>query len=799
MGRLGFGCALVAAAGLAVAVATISLGDGNTRAAKRQTALKKSYSNLPLSFEPNRGQARADTRFVVHGRGYTALLRDHELALALSRRGAHTTVRMGLVGASPRSRLRGARRLPGTVNYLQGHEPRRWRTNIPTYASVVEERVYPGVDLLYRGKQDRLEYTFLLRPAADPDRIALDFRGAMAVRLGRSGSLVLELTGGGRLVEPAPFAYQTVAGRRRPVGAGFSLRGGRVGFALSDYDPGLPLVIDPTFGGSGDDIGSGIAVDSAGSPYLTGWTDSTDWPTANPYQGANAGFLDAFVMKLSPDGSSIVYSTYLGGDGDDLGNGIAVGSTGAAYVTGFTGSTNFPIANAYQENLRGIYDGFVTKLSPDGSTLVYSTYLGGSPLGSPLPTGGDDRARAIAVDSSGSAYVTGQTNSKDFPTVNAYQSVRMGPPDDNAAYDVFVTKLSPGGSALVYSTYLGGNGGDFGFGIAADSAGSAYVTGWTGSTDFPIANAYQSAFGGPSDGLDAFVTKFDPGGSALVYSTYLGGTGSDNGWGIAADSTGAAYVAGQTGSTDFPTVNPFQAARRGGSDAFVTKLNPSGSARYSTYLGGNRGERGFGIAVDAAGAAWVTGDTESTDFPTANPLQAANAGFFDAFVTKLSVGGNLLLFSTYRGGSDYDTNTGIALGAAHAWTVGYTESSGLAPADSVQHTSDAGFGVFVSEFPAVPTAVGLRSLAAARLGRRVVLRWRTASEVGLLGFNVYRGRANRFERVNARLIPSAGLLAGRSYSFRDRPPTGVRAPRYWLELVRTDGSRQRYGPAAPRS
>jgi hypothetical protein len=343
----------------------------------------------------------------------------------------------------------------------------------------------------------------------------------------------------------------------------------------------------------------------------------------------------AFVSKLSPDGSALVYSTFLGGYGSDAGSGIAVDGAGNAYVMGQTNAADFPTLNAVQPNWGGglcyqgtssypCYDAFVTKLSPDGSSLVYSTYLGGNQ---------DEayffgEAGGITIDAAGYAYVTGQTQSFDFPTFNALQ------PEKATGVDAYVTKLTPDGSGFVYSTFLGGSFGDYGFGIAADPAGNAYVTGLTGSPDFPTTpDAVQPTKQGDTS---AFVSKFTPDGSAFVYSTFLGGTHSESGYGIVADAAGNAYVTGWTESADFPTLNAFQPKYGGVVDAFITKLVPAGNAfTFSSYLGGSAEDGARGIAMDRRGNAYIVGVTRSTDFPTAKPLQPQNGGSWDAFVTKL--------------------------------------------------------------------------------------------------------------------------------------------------------------------
>jgi uncharacterized protein (TIGR03437 family) len=330
-----------------------------------------------------------------------------------------------------------------------------------------------------------------------------------------------------------------------------------------------------------------------------------------------------FVTKLAPAGNALAYSNYLGGSGDDVAAGIAVDAAGSAYVSGYTTSINFPTQSPYQATIRGDSDAFVTKLTPAGSALVYSTYLGGS---------GDDRAYGIAVDGARSAYVAGVTQSTNFPTQWPYQTTYQG-----GNYDAFVTKLMPEGNALVYSTYLGGSGSDVSYGIAVDRVGSAYVTGYTLSTNFPTQSPYQAKL--QAGEWDAFVTKLAPAGNALVYSTYLGGSGSDSGTGIAVDGAGSAYVVGWTGSADFPTQSSYQATYGENQDSFVTKLASAGNALvYSTYVGGSAADTGTGIAVDAAGAAYITGETSSTNFPTQSAYKATFlGGELDAFVAKIAL------------------------------------------------------------------------------------------------------------------------------------------------------------------
>ncbi|MBI4166047.1 MAG: SBBP repeat-containing protein [Acidobacteria bacterium] len=448
----------------------------------------------------------------------------------------------------------------------------------------------------------------------------------------------------------------------------------RVGFELGSYDKSRPLVIDPVLiystylGGTDSEYPAGIAADSSGDAYVTGQTYSTDFPTQNPLQGNSAVGVESFVTKLSASGDALVYSTYLGGSGNDSASAITVDAAGNAYLTGGTDSPDFPIVNAIQATISGGADVFVAKLNAAGNALVYSTFLGGSPDNF---HNGNDYGSGIAIDSSGNVYVVGPTTSANFPTLNPIQANHGG-----GTADAFVTKVNDAGSALVYSTYLGGTQDDYALGIVVDTTGGASVTGYTNSTNFPAVNPIQSPYGGGDN--DAFVAKLNAAGSALVYSTYLGGADNDVSAGIALDSTGNAYVTGYTSSADFPTQNPLQGNYAGDTDGFVTKLSAAGDVLlYSTYLGGTLNEYFSGIAVDNAGNAYISGRTSSRDFPTVNPIQAAQApGYYDAFVATLNNSGSGLIQSTYYGGSSDEVSPRIAVdGSGYAYITGVTFSS----------------------------------------------------------------------------------------------------------------------------
>jgi hypothetical protein len=674
----------------------LALGTSSKPEEAARVRVSETYGRLQLHFEANQGQTDPQVKFLSRGGRHVLFLTPTEAVIVVTTpkqasnnespriggkstrpEGAtRTALRMSFLGANPTPQVTGLDELPGRANYFTGNDPTKWRTNSPTYAKVRYQDLYPGTDLVYYGNQRQLEYDFIVRPGADPSRILLGFQGADPLEVDAAGNLVLH-TAAGPIRQRKPVVYQKIDGVRRQISGDYVLKGtDQVGFTVAAYDVTRPLVIDPVLvystylGGSLDDEGDGIAVDASGNAYVTGVTGSTNFPTtAGAFDTTPNSAADAFVTKLNPTGSVLVYSTYLGGSNFDRGFGIAVDAAGDAYVTGVTSSMNFPTTTgAFDTTYNGgEKDAFVTKLNATGSALVYSTYLGGS--------GDDDTGLGIAVDALGSAYVTGVT-STDFPTT-------MGAFDTtfNGDLDAFVTKLNPAGSALAYSTYLGGSGFDLGFGIAVDALGNAYVTGITDSTNFPTTTgAFDTSLNGSAD---AFVAKLNPAGSALAYSTYLGGSGLDEGVGIAVDALGNAYVAGVTESTTFPTTaGAFDTTFNGGIfDAFVTKLNSLGSGLlYSTYLGGSGLDLGRGIAVDALGNAYVTGVTESTNFPTTmGAFDTTLNGVSDAFVTKLNpslVGPASLVYSTYLGGSGRDEGDGIAVDAAgDAYVTGRTGSS----------------------------------------------------------------------------------------------------------------------------
>ncbi|MFQ5640478.1 MAG: SBBP repeat-containing protein [bacterium] len=678
--------------------------------------IEEFYGRLPVRFERNDGQTGEQIDFLFRGKGHAVFLSSTGAVLNLqdSEIRNHTageplvseapqsprSVQMRLVGSNPQAEGYGLDELVTKSNYFIGNDPGKWRAEIPNYARVKYRQVYSGVDLVYYGNQGRLEYDFVLAPGADPDAILLQFDGSEEVKIDKDGNLDLS-SGAGKVTLQKPLAYQDKAGVRERVPAKYVFRSeDQIGFDLGDYDPAAPLVIDPVLvystylGGGGPDAGLAIAVDTLGNAYITGRT--MHFPvTEDAVQQSKGGEYDAFVVKLNAAGTALVYATYLGGRLDDRGLGVTIDTSGNVYVTGETLSDDFPTSNALQPGFGGTLwvdgDAFVTKLNPDGSAFVYSTYLGG---------GSEDIGHGVVVDADGYAYIVGQTFSEDFPTKNALQPVQ-----NNFWREAFVSKIKPDGSDFVFSTYLGGSNNDEGLGIAIDYERNIYITGSTWSIDYPTVNAFQLE----PRGLSAFVTKINAAGSALVYSTYLRGTesydGNDIGTAIAVDTLANAYVVGETSSRDFPAINAVQPNYGGGfKDGFVTKFAPDGSAPlYSTYLGGNSNESGLDIDVDSGGNAYVSGVTHSDNFPNVNGLQTTLKGLMDAFVTKIDSVGSAIVFSTYLGGSSWeflgtDEKVSIAVGAKrNAYVTGQTDSDDFPTAAPLQATRTGSSDAFVTK------------------------------------------------------------------------------------------------------
>lgn len=622
----------------------------------------------PLRFEPS-GDGRGG--FISHGQGASLLLDASGLVLKLDggpgdRR---AVLRTRLAGARATPRLKGTGEAVERRSYFLGQRE-QWRADVPQYAGVRSEGIYPGIDLIVRAEHDRWEYDFAVAPGASPGAIRLCFEGAAGTAIDARGDLLVR-TRAGEVRHTRPRIYQEIDGQRVPVSGRFVKKGRRtIGFRVGPYDRNRPLVIDPAivFASEASTPGEdayAVAVDPAGSTYLAGTT------------GTGPSGRDAFVRKLDAAGVP-VYTTYLGGSLQDFAVGLAVDSAGNVYLTGETDSPNFPVT---PDALQGSYgdpdieqgDAFVAKLDPAGS-LVYASYLGGD---------AKEEGTGIALDAEGNLYLTGETDSFDdpetpevepaFPLVNPIGSQ----PGGNYGLTAYVTKLSPSFSIL-FSTVIPGT--EVGQGIAVDAMGDVYVAGETARDDLPTAGGLQPTLGSPFQN-DAFVVKLRPAQSQLVYATYLGGSQQDGAFGLAVDGMGHAYVTGITLSQDFPVQNPFQPelANSRFYDAFVAKLDPSGSSLvYSTYLGGSVVEEGFGIAVDGTGNVLVTGVTFSGgEFPILRaPQRMFGGGPADAFLIKLDPAG-VPVYSTYLGDDDLELARAVALDAnGEPRVAGYVPESG---------------------------------------------------------------------------------------------------------------------------
>lgn len=612
--------------------------------------------------------------------------------------------RASFTGASPTLEVIPLDMTEHRVHFFRGSEKSAWKTGIRTSQSILYRDLYPGIDLKISGMESTNEYEFIIHPGGDMLNIVFTYDGCSAAALDEKGILLMGNDHYG-FRHKVPLCYSVSGGTNKPATVQFRQIGDdSFGYMVADYDKRETLVIrqeidvslkDKEFGSC--DMGYRIAVDSHGAVYVTGRTRSNDFPIKNSYRGNLSGEEDAFVSKLNAAGTALVYSTYIGGTSCDYGKGIHVDSEGRVYLTGITYSDDFPTQNALFEKNAGHSDAFIAKLDASGKNLIYSTFLGGSsdeagqsltadhsgavfvtgwtqsqdfpvqdaligrlsgkrdafvakidPSGSSLLfstyLGGDslDFAKDITTGSSDTIWVTGYTGSSDFPVKSPLISTFSG------RLDAFVTRLSSTNANLIFSTFLGGTSCDIGNAISTDPDGSAYITGYTDSGDFPFKNGWDDSLSGKTD---AFVVKISSSDNSLVYSTFLGGTSDDSGCDVAVDAQGAAYITGYTYSQDFPTQKSLAEGLTGKRDAFVTKIAPAGSSlSYSALLGGTSYDCGRSIAVDRSGSAYITGYTNSDDFPTMNPFREILAGKDDAFVTKFSESGTSLVYSTYLGG-----------------------------------------------------------------------------------------------------------------------------------------------------
>ncbi len=644
--------------------------------------VKKIFNNLPIRFEPNQGQFSEDVEFAARGVGFGLFITQDDAVLILDKAGAKskrninseiTPLQLRFQGASATS-ARGEDEQSSKTYYFIGNDPAKWRTNVPNFGKVRQPEMYPGVDVVYYGSNGTIEYDLELKPGADLDQIKLGINGVKKIETDVDGSLLL-VTEEGTLRQQAPIVYQKIDGVKKQLKGRYQiLKDNLIGFAVPNYDPTKSLTIDPILhyssylGGNAEDQGLSVALSVAGDrTYIAGRSTSSNLPSHFFSNREYGGLTDGFVARIN-SGSfgfpNLDYTAYFGGNNFDQAKGITVSPSGRVCITGETNSTDFPLQNPQQGTIGGSSDAFVLTFNdfnyPFGTVnVIYSTYLGGS---------GFDIGYSITSDASDNVYVTGGAGSTNFPvTASVIQSQNLG------SRDAFVTKLNSSGIRS-YSTYLGGANFDNATSIGVDSLGNAYVTGQTFSTDFPKQNPIRTTLSGPTD---AFVTKINSAGSGLVYSTYLGGSDSDTGTGIAIDSSGNAYVCGSTLSTNFPNNGALQPSLSGTSDAFITKVNATGSAfSFSTYFGGTGTETTGGIALDGAANIYVVGQTTSTNLPTTSPTQINSAGGTDAFVAEFNSTGSSRLFSTYIGGSSEDFGFAlVASSEGRVFITGQTQSS----------------------------------------------------------------------------------------------------------------------------
>ena len=704
-------------------------------------AYNVNFGDIPLYFIQNRGQYNKKALFYARTSKYFIWITKKGLIFDSVRKNKEDKTQNSKLIKRDVSRLlfKGANKSPEIVpidttkyrvNYFTGKDKSKWKTGISTSKAVVYKNIYPYIDLKVYGKEKQIEYDWIVKPGGNPEKIEFEYKNVKGTEIDKNGNIVIK-TEFGKIIHKKPSAYQS---KNNKIDVRFKkLSKNSYTFNIGKYNKTEKLVIDPLvllystyLGGNSRDHVEGIAVDTNGCAYITGETESTDFPLKNHYMtDPGDNYCDVFITKFSTDGQSLIYSTYLGGSYWDRGEGIAVDANKCAYITGQTWSENFPLQNnimSYQCN----GDAFLTKLSTDGQSLVYSTYLGGSSV---------DSGSSIAVDANGFAYITGQTWSENFPLQNPFISCQEK--NDTSA---FVTKFSADGQSLVYSTYLGGSSYDSGYSIAVDANGFAYITGETMSTDFPLQNPFINCQ--EKNDISAFVTKFSTDGQSLIYSTYLGGSSCDSGYSIAVDANECAYITGETGSKDFPTQELIM-SYQGDEDAFVTKFSTDGqSLIYSTYLGGSSCDSGYSIAVDANECAYITGETGSKDFPT-QELIMSYQGDEDAFVTKLSTDGQSLVYSTYLGGGSYDSGKSIAVDTNDfVYITGQTSSKDFPvknPYMSYQGNGDAFVLVFRPFNPLI-----ILNISGARKTERAWIINRDYAELNFLVDNLQKVNVSKY-------------------------------------------------------
>ena len=649
-----------------------------------------SSRSLGFYFEENLGQEQEEVRFLARSEGYRVLLEEGQSRIQLQ---GGAEIRMQLISRNRDAAPVGSHPLPGPVHYLLGNDPSRWVRDVPRYGKVSIQEIYPGIDLVFYSRDQLLEYDFLVRAGADPSLIEMSFEGTEKIELDNRGNLYLR-TGAEEMQLMAPYVYQEIGGQKRALAVDFEIReSGSVGFKVEAHDPDHTLVIDPILvyssllGGGRRDVARSLVIDAAGNAYVGGSSEPVGFPTEN-LLGGSMELDNGFIAKFSPQGE-LIFTTFVGGTLNDYLFGIDLGPDESIFVTGYTNSLDFPIKNAFQADHAGASDAFLTKISADGTEVLFSTFLGGTFRDDLVPTLRFDYEGDITVDSQGNAYIAGTTRSADFPTRNAFQPSKTDPGIFN--FDAFVAKFDTTGD-LLYSSYLGGSDTDLIRDIEIDADGALYVVGGTQSADFPRVRANRSVLEGDSRNLsfrretsEAFLAKISPSGTSLEYSSFIGGSGGDDGaGGLVVEAPDIVYVLGHTDSEDFPIDLPGPASasgdppslyrldRAGKSDLFLVKINTA-QARVdmSVLIGGSREEASGRLAKDDHGRLILTGGSRSFDFPLWDPIQGTLTGEQDAVVSAFLPDTGQVLFSIYLGGGGNDWGQAVAAQGDAVFLAGF--------------------------------------------------------------------------------------------------------------------------------
>ncbi len=688
-------------------------------------------SHLPFHFTENKGQLDEEVKyhlkipegsvfFTAERIVYQILYRKNDESQTdgfAFKKDGHLENKLGLEnihlrfsGANKSVKIEGAEESEAKVNFLLGKDREKWITEARTFQKLIYRDLYPYVDLIVYGANQRIKQEYRVKIGGDIENIKILYEGAERLSINEKGQLEIK-TKNGLLTEDIPESYQFVEGKKVSIECEFVIeQEGIIGFKVGEFEKDRELIIDPFLvfstylGGDLPNVGMDMAIDGAGNTYVAGYTSSLNFPTtAGAWDETfnDLGYSDVFVTKMNAAGTGLIYSTYIGGGYWDFGKGIAVDGSGNVYVTGSTESDNFPItAGAYDTGHNGSSDIFVTKLNPTGSGLVYSTYIG---------SGGWDEGECLRIDGGGNAYIAGTAGYSNFPTTTgAFDTTH------NGGFDVVLVKLDPTGSSLIYSTFLGGTNNDQAYGVVIDGAGNAYITGQAGSDNFPTTlGAYDTTYNDTVGTYgDVFISKLDAAGAILLYSTYLGGNYFDYGRGIAIDGGGNAFVTGYTASDDFPTTpGVHDTSFNNGTDVFVTKINSIGSKLlYSTYLGGSGVDEGYGIVVDGLGLVHVIGDTDSTDFPTTfGAFDKSHNGDDDVFITVFTPSGSALIYSTYIGGTKADEGRALRIdGKGNAYITGAAYSFDFPTTAGAYSTAKTGTcDVFITKIAFPPITIPL--------------------------------------------------------------------------------------------